>query len=326
MNTPAFHSILVASDLGPGSEPVLRAAAALSRWSGAQLHLLHAAELPVVPSQEGDAGLLGTQQRIRSALDELEEQLQRTLPAGIRPASAEVLFGTPGRTILERAKVVEADLIVLGPHRRRPVGDLFLGSTADRVIRGASAPCLIVRGEFELPLRRLMVPLDLSDPSRGALDLALGWAMQLGEVSESPRVPEVEVQVVHVIPQIFGTESFPFDREVVAPELDREVQGAVVRTGAGAQVEVCEKIVWGDVPAEEIVAVAEEERPDLLVIATHGYGAFLRALIGSVASHVARLAPCSVLLVPPTRWAADEPTVDAWAGITRSFVPPTALL
>ncbi|HEV2132107.1 MAG TPA: universal stress protein, partial [Longimicrobiaceae bacterium] len=57
------------------------------------------------------------------------------------------------------------------------------------------------------------------------------------------------------------------------------------------------------------------------VIATHGYGALLRALIGSVASHVARRAPCSVLLVPPNRWAADEPTVDAWAGVARGFVP-----
>jgi nucleotide-binding universal stress UspA family protein len=40
------------------------------------------------------------------------------------------------------------------------------------------------------------------------------------------------------------------------------------------------------------------------VLATHGYGAVRRALIGSVASHVVRAAPCSVLLVPPALWGA----------------------
>ncbi|HEU0012596.1 MAG TPA: universal stress protein [Longimicrobium sp.] len=51
-----------------------------------------------------------------------------------------------------------------------------------------------------------------------------------------------------------------------------------------------------DGPAEEIVARPEEACADLLVMATHGYGAIPRALPGG------RCAPGPVLLVPPRLW------------------------
>jgi nucleotide-binding universal stress UspA family protein len=47
----------------------------------------------------------------------------------------------------------------------------------------------------------------------------------------------------------------------------------------------------------EIVATATDERADLIVIGTHGRGTFERALLGSVADRVVRLAPCPVLTV-----------------------------
>ncbi len=47
----------------------------------------------------------------------------------------------------------------------------------------------------------------------------------------------------------------------------------------------------------EIVALATDERADLIVIGTHGRGGIDRALLGSVADRVVRLAPCPVLTV-----------------------------
>ena len=51
------------------------------------------------------------------------------------------------------------------------------------------------------------------------------------------------------------------------------------------------------VPYAEIVTTATDERADLIVIGTHGRGSFERALLGSVADRVVRLAPCPVLTV-----------------------------
>jgi nucleotide-binding universal stress UspA family protein len=50
-------------------------------------------------------------------------------------------------------------------------------------------------------------------------------------------------------------------------------------------------------PAAEIVGLAIDERADLVVIGTHGRGGFGRALLGSVADRVVRIAPCPVLTV-----------------------------
>ncbi len=51
------------------------------------------------------------------------------------------------------------------------------------------------------------------------------------------------------------------------------------------------------VPFKEIVAAATDERADLIVMGTHGRGGINRALLGSVADRVIRLAPCPVLTV-----------------------------
>jgi nucleotide-binding universal stress UspA family protein len=101
-----------------------------------------------------------------------------------------------------------------------------------------------------------------------------------------------------VIPRVYDVKELAFDTAVIGPELEREVAAARARVGAPA-VHVRELVRWGDRPAEEIVRVAGEESSDLIVLATHGYGAIKRFLIGSVASGVARGAPCPVLLIPP---------------------------
>ncbi len=59
-------------------------------------------------------------------------------------------------------------------------------------------------------------------------------------------------------------------------------------------------IVGAGTPHEEIVAAAARERADLIVLGTQGLGGLNRALLGSVADRVIRLAPCPVLTVRET--------------------------
>ncbi|HEX7243092.1 MAG TPA: universal stress protein, partial [Longimicrobiaceae bacterium] len=196
--------------------------------------------------------------------------------------------------------------LVLGPHRTRPVGDRFLGTTADRVSRSAAAPCLVVRGELRLPLHRVLVPFDLSEPARGALDAALGWLDAFGARDSASGLPDVQLDVVHVIPRLLEPEGLPGGRATVGPRLQRDVEAALARAELGFAVAVREELVWGDEPAEEIVRYAREMGEGLLVMSTHGHGAVARALVGSVASGVARSAGCPVLLVPPALAGAED--------------------
>ncbi len=180
------------------------------------------------------------------------------------------------------------------------MGDAFLGSTADRVIRSVDVPCLIVPGPMKLPLRRILAPIDLSAPAMGALEVALSWGTALGASEQLP-----QVDILHVIPQVFNFADVPLDAGNIQTQLAESVTAVSKRAGADTGVTIQQELRWADSPADEILKFAEERQADLIVMGTHGYGAFKRALIGSVAGAVARAANRPVLLVPPALWKGE---------------------
>jgi nucleotide-binding universal stress UspA family protein len=311
MASHAIRSILVATDLSEASREVLRAAAALAAHTGAALHALHVYDFPPNPYLDVADGAPTFQDRIHSAEMALDGQLAAALPENTPVASQQVVIDVPHRAILARAQQLPADLIVLGPHRKGGLEQRFLGSTADRVVRSADVPCLVVRRHLNLPLRRVVVPVDLSDPAREALELALDWGWQLGSRGAPTVGPALDVRVVHVLPaDLMGTDSLPSGHARVGPQLHRDVGAALGRSGHSSNICIREELLWGRSEAEEIVRYADEEGAGLLVLATHGRGAVSRALVGSVTSAVARDARTSVLLVPPALWrsGADDET------------------
>jgi nucleotide-binding universal stress UspA family protein len=294
-----IRSILVASDLSESSDSVVRAAGALAELTGADLHVVHAFDMELGAYTPRDPAVPGLDDWVRDAGRELDEQIERALPRSAPPvASREVLVEKAHKAIQERSSAVAADLIVVGRHRARPAGDSFLGSTADRVIRTSDVPCLVIGMRLSMPLRRLLVPLDMSEPAVRALDVALQWGASLSARADAGAA-SAEITVLHVIPRVYNVEEIAFDTAVIGPELERAVAAARTRVGGPADLKVRELVRWGDRPAEEIVRVAAEEGSDMIVLATHGYGAIKRFLIGSVASGVTRGAPCPVLLIPP---------------------------
>ena len=296
------RSILAASDLGEGSDAVLRTAAALAAVTGAGLHVIHAFDLPPSPYLDHYGDAFGFQARLEAAEEDLAEQVARVVPPQVRVASTRVEIYAAHRAIAEYAEAVDAELVVIGAHTRRELEIGFLGGTADRLVRILEVPCLIVRGELRLPLRHLVVPMDLSEWARPALETALGWAGALGSRGEELSLGETAVSVIHVVPTAV-TGPVPFERAEVLPGWNRELEAVAEHAPAG--VEIREAILWGDIPADAIVDFAARERGDLVVMATHGYGAIRRALLGGTAQRVARRSRSPVLLVPPAMWRGE---------------------
>lgn len=282
-----IRAILAATDLGPASDPVVASAAAMARRAGAELHLVHALEIDNLPELDHPT----FPARIRQAEEQLADQARRA--AGrVRPASMHVTNSAAHRAVEGQAAAVRAEMIVLGPHRGGEVGAHFMGTTAESVIKGAEVPVMVVRGALALPLARIGVPTDFSDPSRHALDLALRLAGPLFGVGEAGGG---ELVVFHAAWSVEHQSAAA--RQELDSSLRTQVETALRRTSTSVPVRM--EMAWGVSPTETVALYAEKQAMELLVMGTHGHTGLRRMIAGSVASGVARQAACSVLLVPP---------------------------
>lgn len=136
--------ILVPVDFSECSAKALQYALPFARQFGATLLVTHVIQ-PYIPIPEMtgvDVELIEMQMR-EAAGRELKAICQ-SLPADV--ASERVLrIGHAPTGIVDAAKELSADLIIVSTHGRSGLAHVFLGSTAERVIRHAGCPVLVVR-------------------------------------------------------------------------------------------------------------------------------------------------------------------------------------
>ena len=139
---------------------------------------------------------------------------------------------------------------------------------------------------------RIVVPTDFSNCAEAA------WALAKRVAS----TPGSELVLVHVLTEapLYGEGVLPMETAQKVREGARRWAEEALETWTGkarAEGLSARYDMRSGVPDQEIVGLAQDERADLIVIGTHGRGGIQRALIGSVADRVVRLAPCPVLTV-----------------------------
>ena len=144
------------------------------------------------------------------------------------------------------------------------------------------------------PIRTILLATDLTAASRDATDRAIGLARQLGA-----RLLLVNVVEKH---RLSGGGSH---ERVDQARAERETALVSVVRGARDAGVTAEFLVWEGEPGDSIAAAAEAERADIVVVGTRGRSGAERMLLGSVSDQVVRHAECPVLVVRPTRHAAE---------------------
>jgi nucleotide-binding universal stress UspA family protein len=296
MTTP-LKTIVIGTSLTGASDGVVQAGISLARATGASLWLIHA-YAPVGMDMAGmDA--LWMEGQVKGLHELMDEQVRRTglsaLP-GFSRQRLQLVVGAPHREIVDLARRVHADLVVVGAAESHGI----LGSTADRVIRKASCPVLAIRSAAAFPPTRVEIPVDLSPLSAHAFRQSLDLLAQIG-------FPTAETEALFVLNpfEVGGSISFTaeqiqrFAREelgrfVAANTPEGRRPGMQVRTGY---------------PREEILAALSEKGADLAVLGTHGRSGFERLMLGSVAAGVLRDAACNLLVIPPAVGRAADSAI-----------------
>jgi len=141
--------ILVPVDFSVHSEFALQYAIALAHRLNASLHLLHVVEDPVATGALAPEGVFTDLDELRAELIADAERRLLTYRGQAERAQVPVVtaarVGLTSPAILEHAKTLNVDLIVMGTHGRTGVAHLFVGSVAERVLRHAPCPVLTVR-------------------------------------------------------------------------------------------------------------------------------------------------------------------------------------
>jgi len=142
-----------------------------------------------------------------------------------------------------------------------------------------------------LRLKKILVPIDFSPPSKNAFKYAVRFAEEFG--GELTLLYVLEPESMTGFMAIPEATAF-VESDIVAAGKNLRSLIASVRNG---KINRPHWKVRAGLPSHEIVEMAKEMDVDLIVIATHGYSGWKHFCIGSTAERVVRAAPCPVLVV-----------------------------
>jgi nucleotide-binding universal stress UspA family protein len=301
----SIKHVLCPIDFSEFSRHAFDRAVSVARSHGADVTVLHvlpvASPVPALPYGPEGPGPFGFE-----AID--RDRTLAELPRFLRPEGANVriryeVIDAPSvhREILLQIPRQSADIVVMGTHGRSGFDRFVLGSVAEKTLRMARVPVLIVPPHDpdvlpggRDPFRRVLCAVDFSQDSIRAMEYAGSFARQAAG----------RLTVLHVVePMPAGYDPMvgtSFDLAGYEQRLE-ESGKAQLRTfapdsaTAGCDVET---MLTRGRPYKEILRIAAERQSDLIVVGVHGRNAFDRLVFGSTTEQIIRRASCPVLAVP----------------------------
>jgi nucleotide-binding universal stress UspA family protein len=285
-------NMLVPTDFSEFSLKAFEAAASLSHLLGGTITPFHA----YLPVSEMDSfyysgvGLSGhiDYETVENSIKERLHDTASKLVAGKSLKPGRVGVGNPAFALTEAGK--EYDLIVMTSHGRTGFSRLLLGSISEKVLRMSHTPVIVVGHDTPLvPITKILVTTDMSTYSTSAFKIAAELAEFTGAT----------IDLVHVLlTEDYDSEAALYaDMRLVEADLKE-----LIETHFSEQVKVNAVVMATDGSVHAaIVKRQEDEKYNLIVMATVGRTGLEYLMMGSTASHVVRHVRTSLLSVNPDR-------------------------
>ena len=229
--------------------------------------------------------------RLRVAIARAESAIRRP---GLH-VEGFLLQGRPGSSIVDEARAIGADLVVVGSRGHGRIATMLLGSTASEIVDHAPCPVLVARHKHLAPLA---FADDGSTSARNAETVFTRWPIFAGLPVSVLTVAEVAVPVAAgFTPGLYDQtlESYTKAADETREEVRLEATTEAHRL-ADAGLDATAFELEGD-PSTEIVRFAANHDVATIVMGTRGRTGLARLILGSTARNVLLHASCSVLVV-----------------------------
>jgi nucleotide-binding universal stress UspA family protein len=247
----------------------------------------------------GDVGVVHVMSpRVEAGVDQEAQQEDLLAEArrsvGERGKAAATLRrrGDPARELIESARELEADLLVVGSRGRGALSFALLGSVSSAVAAGAGCPVLVVPPQGRLTGDCIIAAVDGSEASGEVTRVALELSRRLA----SPLL------LAHsfVAQPVPGWATVSDAREEFARVGMEQAERLLARAADDHGIaEDATRLAQGANEVDALIAVADEEGASIIVVGSRGHGAVKSAVLGSFSSALASRAGCPVLVVPP---------------------------
>ena len=256
-----MKTILVPTDFSPHAEYALEAAAHLARRLDASIHLVHVLEfsLPTTKLAALPPGYIAkAKEEIGDHLRHLIDQKKLTN----LPATYEVRIGNPYRSITQALLETQVDLVVMGSKGASGIDEVLIGSNAERMVRFAPCPVLVIKEETNLAaISNIVYATALRDEE----DMVLKSLIQLQRSYDA----QLHLVKINTVNNFLADPGVKLQLQALAKA--HHLKNYTVNT-------------FNDIGEEEgIIHFAKEKQADLIALATHGRRGLLHLLEGSIA-------------------------------------------
>jgi nucleotide-binding universal stress UspA family protein len=275
-----LNKILLATDFSKSSENVTKMAIKLAKKFDAKIVLLHV--LPNEADIDSIRELLNL--AVKTKFDQIKENIKT---AGLPNPEFLLKFGSVFDEIIRIADYKNADVILMGSGKNIGDSSNKLSTTTGKVIQRTSKPVWVVKAGDQLNIKKILCPVDFSEPSKRALDNAIHLARRF----------DAQVNVMSVFEPIdVHTEELDFicyqNDELLKEYFDNFND---FLEGFNLKNINVKKTNKSGVPYANILITINKYKPDLLVMGTTGKTGLSKILIGSVTEKVTRENTCSFI-------------------------------
>ena len=265
-----LEKIMLATDCSQASNDALRMAVQMAKIFHSELFLVH---------------VISTARHLSLPLDQMRKQAQQHInelkkdleQVGIRSTAIIAAGPAAFERIIQLAEEHDVNVIMLGSREKNEKDSFRLGITAERVIRGSCKPVWIVKRGCPPLIKKIVCPVDFSDPAGRALQNAIHLA----------RLLRAELSILNVI-------SKPVKSEIARRQASQKDFEDFLKDHDFYNVTYKKEIRQG-AAHQKILELVKEESADLVVMGSVGKTNLAKISLGQVAVKVIREMSCSVI-------------------------------